>query len=217
MTRYDRVTIKTELLNRLRNANVISVATRGVTTTTETFSGNGILTDFTVTNTGLKNVRAVSISSIAKEYGTDYLIDLDNNKIMFNSPPGEGTNNISIQYDYGATDRIFDDFPLPKTTLSAFPRIGFDVMSESQEDTEIGGGNKLIEPMLSFVAYGRTKKETEDVATGIKNFILDNEKILYYAPRIMLAGVGPMIPAPFGETRVLQRNQDARLQFIYEN
>jgi hypothetical protein len=121
------------------------------TTTSQTFSGNTILTDFTVTNTKLLCVNSVSISSVAQTKYVDYQIDLRNNKIVFTTAPASGTNNISVSYDYNTsgTSWIYPDKPNTALTRTEYPRVS--VISLDNPTSLMGlssnmtAGNALIQ------------------------------------------------------------------------
>ena len=82
MSVFNPKNIKREFLNLLRNNDIFSVTTRGVTTTTDsgttTQTGTEIIT---LANVGVKNIRLVTYNGATISYGIDYTIDVDNNQI----------------------------------------------------------------------------------------------------------------------------------------
>lgn len=209
--------IKTEILNFIRNSDVFSIATRGVTTTTETFSGTGAQVAFSLTNTTMKNVRAVSISSVAQEYGTDYTISFTPGVVTFVTAPASGTNNISITYDYGTNDKIFPDFPQPYLKLSDFPRIGMDIISHAVKELGLGGGSNYSNIIFSISVYDEKTKNVEGYIDTLRSLFMANKKSFYTFRFITPTAVGPMIASPFGEQKIFQRNLDLSIDLIYEN
>lgn len=208
--------IKQEFVNFLRNQDILSISTRGVTTATDNkvASLTGSET-FTVDNSGLKNVRSVEVNSTAINFGEDYTIDLDNNQITVLSVTA--TDTVDIEYDYGTTDRIFPDYPQPHLKLKDFPRIGFDLLSGTSEEFELGAGTLVSDYVLSINAYDANKDNVGTIISDIRSAIIDNKKNFYYIPFITITNLGPEIISPFGEMKIIQRNQDCDISFVFED
>lgn len=194
MAEINHLQIKEELLNRIRNSDVISTTLRGVTTTSNTFSGNGTLTEFTLSNTGIKNVRSVIVGGVTLTALVDYTYslteDADTNKIItFTNAPVSGTDNIVISYDYSASgDRIYDDFSMYTIkSEDKFPRIAFDIISESTRDKALRGGIYQSTLQLQFSVFGRGRNETETILTNLRTSLigmkLDLQRLNYLATR----------------------------------
>jgi len=216
MTKTTLQNIKLEFVNFLRNQDILSVGTRNVTTVTDnqTASATGSET-FTLANTGVKNVRSVEVQSAAIVFGTDYTIDLDNNQITINSVTIADT--VDIQYDHGTTDRIFPDFPDAHIKLKDFPRIGFDIISAVTSETELGAGSTDTEYILSTNVYDADQDNVENIISSLRAKILDNKKNFYYIPFITPTNLGSIIVSPFGQKKIMQRNQDCLIKFVFEN
>lgn len=208
--------IKAELINRLRNADIMSVGTRGVATTTQNDTGNGVKTDFILSNLTSKNVRLVQVNSVTQTYGTDYTFDADTATVSFTVAPGD-TLAVAIQYDYGVTDHIWPDFPQPDIKLGAFPRIAIDLISAQTREIELGASSNFTAYDLTIVCYDRSQKNVEQLVAAVRSFIMDNKKTFYYTPFITPVTMGMLIKSPFGENKVFQRNQDFKIRFVYED
>ena len=212
--------VKKELTNYLRNQDLISLSARGVTTTTEQFSGNGTTTDFDLSNTNLKNVRDVQISSVSQSYGTDYTIDFQGSnpgRISFTTAPPTGTNNIDIEYDYGNSDRVFSDYPRPDLTISSYPRVGFDIMTMSTAPMGIGGSEDMTNMTIEIVVYGINIENVEDIGTLIRNSFRTDKKNFYNFKFVQPRTVGPLIVSPNRNDEVLQRNHTYEIMNIFES
>jgi len=210
------VNIKEELLNFLRNADIISTTDRSVTTTTDEFDGDNIETVFTLTNSNAKNIRAVTVGGVAQSFGTDYTIDLDNAKVTFTVAPASGTDNVDIQYDYGNTDRIFPDFPDPYLKLNQFPRIAMELITGSSKDFAVGGGPIQSSYVLSIVCYDSDQDNVDAMIASIRSVMQANKKNFYYSPYLQIDVMSPIIPSPFGQNKIMQRSQDYRIEYICE-
>lgn len=216
------INIKKEILNELRSADLISISDRGVTTTTEEFNGDSSTTDFTLTGTdsgdgGIKNIRSVTVGGVSQTFGTDWTLSDDFSVVSFTTAPVTGTNNVDIQYDFsGVGDRIYPDFP--KTTISndKYPRIGFDIISESQTPKALQGAIYQIDILFTFVAYGNGASTTETLADDIKSFLLSKQRSWFYLNFLKPQGKGPILPIDQTNNKIFQRSLDFNAPFEFE-
>ena len=78
---------------------------RDTTTETQTFSGDGSTTTFSLTIPGSGNhlsaITALTVGGTAQEKWAEYYIDLQNKQIIFYTAPASGTENISVTFKYG--------------------------------------------------------------------------------------------------------------------
>lgn len=215
--------IKEELLNRLRNSDIISVSDRGLTTVTnESHTGTGTQKIFTLNNDGVKNIREVKIDSVVQTPIADYTYSLltastTNKQIVFEVAPTL-SSNIEVSYDYGSGDKIYDDFPIGQVKEDKYPRIGFDIISESTElqsfDRVLYQSNLLI----SFFAYGIGKNQTMDLANQVRTFLIsireDLQRLRYIEPKAR----GKLTKhLPFdGVGRIFKQNCDFSAPFEFE-
>lgn len=209
--------IKTEIVVFLRNQNVLSISTRGVTTVTELFSGTGALQDFTLAQITLKNVRQVLVSTVPQTFGTDYTVNYTTGTVHFNTAPPLAANNVSVQYDYGSTDRIFPDFPQPHLKLATFPRIAVDVMGGTTSEYALFADGTVSEYNLTVACYSKDQDEVESMIAAVRTAFMDNKKLFYYSPFITPTATGPIIISPFGADKIFERNQDLNIRFVYES
>ena len=107
---------------------------------TETFDGDGAETSFYISNPKLLCINEVSISSVVQTKYVDYDIDLVKNRIIFKTAPASGTDNVSINYDYGKNSWIYqkDSQRENKLKKSDYPRIAVTMISSSGEIMGIG-------------------------------------------------------------------------------
>lgn len=207
--------IKTELVMFLRNQNIFTISQRGVTTTTDNTTGVTSQTDFVLANTNVKNIRTVTVNSVAQTYGTDYIVNLDTATIRFTTAPTNGIA-IAINYDYGSNDKIFPDFPQGFLKLNQFPRLGFDITSSTTQEHAIGAGSNISTYNISVIAYDKTEKAVEEYLALLRQKIIDAKKSFYYFTFITPIGSGILIPSQFGENTLMQKNQDFKILFVLE-
>jgi len=219
MAILDLFEIKKELVNFFRNQDIISTAARGVTTTTETFSGNASDVDFDLSNTNVKNVRLIQISAVTQSYGTDYSIDFDGSnpgRITFVSPPASGTNNISIQYDYGSTDRIYPDYPRADLKLSSYPRVAVDIQAISSENFGIGGTDSLSQLLIDLIVFDIAIQELDDKISNVRDVIMSNQKAFYNFKFIHPINAGPLIKSVDRDDEIIQRSTQFQIMNALE-
>ena len=222
MSAISRRDIKREITNDLRSADLISISTRGVTTTTEEFDGTGSQTNFILTGTGsgnggIKNVRTVTVNAVVQVYGTDWDITNDFSTVIFTTAPVFGTDNVDITYDFSSTgDRIYPDFS--KTTISNdnFPRIGFDIITTTTIDKALQGAITQSNLVISFVAYQKGANATDDLHDAIRAFLLTKKLSWFFLNFLTPTGDGPLLVVPESQDKVFQRNTDFRAPYEFE-
>jgi len=217
MTQISIFDIRQELINRLRNADLFSIATRGVTAVVDE-SHTATLTGaetFTMTNSNVKNVRSVSVEGAEITYGDDYTLDLNANTFTIASVTLDDA--ILITYDYGTNDRLFPDFPQPHLKIGDFPRIGFDTIAGKTDEIALGGGSTQTSYTVSVVAYNPNQDHLEELIASIRSFFIKNKKSFYYFNFITPTAMGPVLVSPFGNNKIFQRNQDFEIPFVYED
>jgi len=215
MAKINLFDIKKELLIFLRNSDIITIADRGVSTSQDTGTFAAANSHTLATNpTLLKNVRDITVAAVPLSFGTNYTVNYDTGVITFLSPQ---TGAYTINYDQGTSDRIFPDFPKAYLKLSQFPRVAIDFISATTTEFELGAGSNFTEYLVTIVAYDRDQGNVEEMVASIRSALLDNKKTFYYFDFITPTAMGPMIVSPFGEQKVLQRNQDFLIRFVYED
>lgn len=206
--------IKQELVVLLRNADLISISDRGVTTQTDSGTFTAALTHTLGTSPTLcKNVRSVVVGGSTRVFGDDYTVNYTTGLITFTVAQ---TGAYTISYDTGNTDRIYPDFPQPHLKVSQFPRIAVDIIGSSSNEFGIGAEVTQSEYTISVVCYDKDQTDVEDLVSGVKSLIMSNKKNLYYSAFITPTNVGPLLVSEFGDNKILQRNQDFDVRFSFD-
>lgn len=215
----DYETLKQEVVEYLRNSDVLSTSVRGVTTVTD--SGNTVGTPSTLQllNTGVKNVRSVTINAVLLTRFTDYTVDYDAASntcvITFTVPLVDG-ESYSVDYDYGS-DKIFADMPRNDLTINSFPRVAVDIIGDSSQDIGLGAGSKLTTLSFSIYVYDFKTKNIDAKLTLIKNAMLSHQKSFYYqryVNRINTSGL--QLFTAYGETKIMFKSVDYLSSFNIE-
>ena len=214
--------IKKELTNYLRNSDIISPTDRGVTQFTENFSGDGIQTDFVLTGTGvgnggIKNIRTVTVDSVALTFGTDWVMSDDFQTITFTTAPAIGVDNVEIEHDYSATgDKIYPDFNKVITENSTFPIIGFDILATISEGISLGGSAFRSTLQISFVGYERGANASDDLIEEIRDKLFQNRLNWFYLNYLRPDNEGPLLKVDGTNDKIFQRNTDWEAAFEFE-
>jgi hypothetical protein len=208
--------IEEEQVVFLRNSDILTTSQRGVTTTTDTFSGDGTTTTFTLTNSNVKNVRSVTVDGNAQSFGTDYSVDYSNATITFTTAPATGTDNISVQYDYGNSDKIYSDYPRTDLSISSYPRISVTVTAIRTEDAGVGGKVNVSDILFSVVVFANGKQNVNNYIKAIRQAYLNNKSHFYYLFYIIPVAQGPLVNEPNRGDKIYYRNIDFTSPFNYE-
>jgi hypothetical protein len=211
---FNETAVEIELVNFVRNQNIVSTTDRGVTTTTQTFSGNGVLTQFTVSNTPLANVRSITISAVAQTYGTDYAIS--GNVITFNTAPASGTNNISVQYDYGVDDNVVTATSQSIATISTFPCVVAGITTSNSEEGDISGDSNFTNALITFTVMAIGKANTQSIITSLREAILNNKKNFSTLRYLTPVTSGPNIPQANKGDKIYLKTLECRAPLIEE-
>ncbi len=207
--------IKKEIVYFLRNQDLISVGTRGVTTQQDTGTFSAAATHTLATSpTLLKNIRSIVVDGSTLDYGLDYTVDDATGVITFTVAQ---TGAYTIDYDTGTTDKVFPDYPQGDLKISDFPRIAFDIISATTTELELGAASNFTDYNISIIAYDSDQDNVEALIAAIRAALISNKKTFYYFPFIKPTGMGPRIIPGFGKNKIFQRNQDFQIRFVYED
>ena len=195
MTVFDEYTFKIEIVNKLRNADILSTTVRGVTTTTDNFVATASQTVFTLSNTLVKNIRSLTVAGVAKTYLFDYTV-VWNTGVITLSTGATLSDAVVVNYDYGSSDKIYPDWPRDDLALDSYPRVS--VMKTSTRTDVLGLGatsymTDVIWSIFVFVPY----KKVSDIAGGfggiedamnlqksIRQVVFNNDTSMYTIPYI---------------------------------
>lgn len=216
MAKVDLIEVKGELVNFIRNQDILSIATRGVTTVTEEFNGDNSTTTFNLANSTSKNIRTVTVDAAAQTFGVDFTFDLVAATVTFIVAPPSGTDNVDVTYDFGPTDKIFPDFPMADKKLSDFPRIAVELISGTTAEYALNADGNVTDYIATMVCYSESERQVENMVSDIRQALQDNKKNFFFFPFITPTAMGPPIVVPWGKQKIFQRNQDANVRFIYE-
>ena len=205
--------IKTELINFLRNQDIFSTTTRGVTTSTDTGTFDEESNYTLETNpTKVKNVRSITVASTLLNYGSGYTINFETGVITFTSAQ---TGAYIIVYDQGTTDKIYPDYPRDDLTINSFPRINIDLLSIGSE--VLGLGNENVSGILfTIIVYAAKQTDIIIYIDSIRKAFIDSHKSFYYLTKIKPSAVGPLIPSENEKSQIMQQNIDFESPFNFE-
>lgn len=212
----DTKLVRQELVVFLRNQNIFTTTQRGVTTQSDTgtFASDSSHTLATAPTTA-RNVRSIVIASVTKKLGTDYTVDYTTGVITFTSAQ---TGDYTISYDTGGTPKVYPDFPRDDLKISAFPRIGLDIITIPSSAGGLGNVN-VSDISFTVVVYDKKSEDISDYITAIRTaFITAQTSFYYMGIYVKPTSIGPILKSPRekGKDKILQQNIDFVSKFKYE-
>ena len=206
--------IKTELVNFIRNQDVLTISQRGVTTysDTGTFAGDS---SYTLANspTSARNIRSVVVAAVTLSYGADYTVNFNTGVISFTVAQ---TGAYTIGYDSGSTDKIHPDFPRDDLTINSYPRIAVDIVGVSTDPFGIGGTTFISNITFTVVVYANNADLIDTYTQTIRDALISNTKSFNYIRFIKPVLMGPLINSSDRSDEIMHRNSDYQGMFSVE-
>ena len=177
--------IKENILNLVRNSDIFTTTIRGVITATDTFTATASQTNFTLTNSGVKNIRSLKINDVSKILYKDYDINVMLNtsitsKLVTLVAGATINDEIKIEYDYSSTgDPIYPDFPDDNLTIKSYPRIYCMMLSQSYTPRSLADNLQQVNSLFEFGVIA-LNAEVDDYENQLYNLLYTNRKNLYY-------------------------------------
>ena len=183
----DEREIQKAVINHLRNADIMTIVERSVTTATDTPTLTADTTvDIALNN--VKNIRTITVDATPLLFGIDWTFDPN-----FGAAPTNvcritfkvaQTGDAIITYDFGA-DKIHGDMPRETIQISSYPRVAINQIYFS---TNMGGFGKVWISSIFFTTtiFAQSQNDILDIQTNIRQTLLDNRNALF--------GLGPITP-----------------------
>ena len=211
MGQVSKWNVKEEIVQFLRNQDVLSITERGVTTEEDTGTFASDSTHL-IADSQIKNIRSI-VRGTTLEFGTDYTYDTDfddsgtkKTKITFTSAQ---TGSFTITYDTG-TDKIFPDFPKDNLSVSSYPRIAVEIISMPSE--LMGYGNQKVasstEIFFTIIVYAKKTKKVDQTLDLIRVTMVTNQNNFFYMNIVVPDSAGPMINDDTTKNEIVHSNQD---------
>lgn len=207
--------VRKEMVNYLRNQDILTITQRGITTAqdTGTFASD---TTYDISQGDVKNIRLIVVNAVTLVYGADYTVDFtfttSSARITF-APAVTGA--YTIDYDHG-TDKIWPDYPRDDLSINSYPRISVDVISSSTGDFGVGANEFLTDLVFSVTAFSQDQEQLNDIIKDIRKSIFDNVSGFNFFRYIRPIGLGPMIDDPDSRQEILRQNVDFQSSFNVE-
>jgi len=190
--------IEEELAVFIKNNDIFSITTRGVTTATATgtFAGESSLL---INRTNIKNIRSVTVAAAAVAFGSGYTVDYDyddsgtiKTKITFIAAQ---TGAYSIPYDYGA-DKIFTDWPRDEISISSYPRLVVQTLNAMATEDSMDGLHTRTDFNFTITVLDDDKRDVYNYLKTLREKILENKTKFYYIPYMAVSTLNTMLPQP---------------------
>jgi hypothetical protein len=218
MSIISTIKIKEEILNLLRNSDVIAKSVRGVTTDTETFNLTSTESYLELSVDPVKNIRSVVKNSVTLEYGKDYNTNLygkDSSlakRVNFTEDLISG-DDVDITYDYTTTtdvktglpvgDRVYADLPQEFVTTSKYPRVGFEIDAIPGRPRDLQHKLTQKNVVFSFGVFAKGNN-IDTLYESVDTVLFENRKALYYLNVLVYQGTSPKEPTPNTSNTVFQ-------------
>lgn len=219
MTIRNEQRLKEELVVFLRNSDTLSTTERGVTTTSETFSGTGAPQTLTLTNNVVRNIRSVTVTGTPYTVYTQYTPSYGTTTTTISGTFTSGTNNITVSYDYssGTNERIFPDYPEIVYLADSCPRIGFDIEMSKTEMIGIGAPNYLTDSVATIKIYSKNRKSIDGYIYTLRNAIKTYQKSFYTFPIVYPSTVSPPMTIDYLNKKVFMSSIDLMMKLNFES
>lgn len=215
MSNIDINDIMDEIVVFLRN-NITDPSSR-MTNTTDEFDGNGSTKTFTLTKTGVKNVKTVTVGGANQTFGTDYTVNYSTRVVTFTTAPATGTDNVDINYDYGSPTWIYGDMPRTDIRLKSLPRIGVYMISGTTALIGLNADGFMTDYLVGITAIATDDDTVKDLLNDVKNNIMTSKKSFYYFGLITPVGWSPLTNFPGGNTEFVQQTLTCEIPFVFES
>lgn len=212
--------IKEEIVIFLRNADILSTTQRGVTNTSEMFSGTGASQMLTLSNNVVRNIRSITVDGTEIKPYLDYTPSYGVATTTVTGTFASGTNNITVDYDYstGTAEKIWPDYPQLTYIANDTPRIGFDFTAHRTQPIGIGSNpNWLSDALVTIKVYDKNLKNVDSYISTIRSAIKSGQISFYWFPFVTLSSVGPPFLHSELASKVFERSVDVILKFGYES
>lgn len=186
--------IKEEILNLIRNGDILTTAQRNVITKTDNFTATASQTDFTLSNPSVKNIRSVLVDSTPLILYEDYDINIEGkdrieSQLVTLNNGLTGGESVDITYDYSKgidpktgndyADRVWSDFPEDFVKVGGFPRVVFDIISIANTNRSSNDTVQQKNILFDFGVFAENK-DVEGLQLNLYNLIFANRKNRYW-------------------------------------
>jgi len=229
MTAIDIEHIREELSHFLRNSDIFgatSTTIRGCATITDSFTATANQTAFQLTKTSIRNIRGLTVQSVAKYLFRDFTYNGATGVVTLNTG-ATLSDAVVIQYDWGTgSDKIYPDFPRDDLSLASFPRVGIAITNLSTEPIGLGGMTHISDILITIFCLVPSNKAT-DVAGGFgaTDSLSDLHSTIRSKMRLGAKGffnftwIVPMSMNPITKgqnNKIIMQGADYRARFVLE-
>lgn len=206
-----------ELAVYIRNNDIFSIGTRGVTTTTATGTWTADTSQL-INRTNIKNIRSITVGGTPIVFGTDYTVDYDfddsgtmKTKVTMSAQTGA----YIITYDYG-TDKIYTDWPRDEISIASYPRLSIQLITASSTEDAMDGLHTRTDFIFSMTVMDDDKRDVYDYIKTLREKLLGNKTSFYYIPYVTVSAMGPMLPQPDRRGKIMSCNLEVSGKFKVE-
>jgi len=208
-------TLQEELVVFARNQDILTITERGVTTATDTLTYTTGAPTFTLTHSGVRNIRFVTVAGSTQTSYRDFTPTYNSGTFTLTSTPTP-SDTVITNYDYGTIDTVYSELPRAIVDRMSLPRLMVKCLTGNTEEFALGAGSNITDRMITFQVWATTVKKVNNVTTNIRTSIIKNKKNLYNAPFIKINTVSPLKTDISQEPEIFSKAIDCDARFIVE-
>ncbi len=180
----------------IKNNDIFSTTTRGVTTTTSVGSWSGDTSQL-INRTNIRNIRSITVGGSPIAFGSVYTVDYDyddSGTIKTKVTMSAQTGDYIITYDYGS-DKIYTEWPRDEINISSYPRLAVQLLTASSNEDAMDGLHTRTDFIFSITILDDSKKDIYDYIKTLREKILGNKTGFYYIPYVTVFNGANVTPA----------------------
>jgi len=211
----DEYNLQEELVVFARNQDILTTTERGVTTFTDTLTYTSGAPTFTLTHSGVRNIRFITVDGSTKTNYTDFTPTYNSGTFTLTATPTP-SDVVIANYDYGTTDTVYSELPRAIVDRMSLPRLMVRCLTGNTEEFALGAGSNITDRMITFQVWATTVKKVNNVTTNIRTSVIGNKKNFYNTPFMKINTVSPLKTDIAQEPEVFSKAVDCDAKFIVE-
>jgi hypothetical protein len=208
-------TLQEEMVIFARNQDILTTTERGVTTFTDTLTYTSGAPTFSLTHSGVRNIRFVTVQGSTKTAYREFTPNYNSGTFTLTATPNP-SDSVVVRYDYGTSDTVYSELPREIVDRLHFPRLMVRCLIGNTEEFALGGGSNVTDRMVTFQVWATTVKKVNNVATNIRTSIIGNKKNFYNTPFMKLNTISGLQQSIGQEPEIFSKAIDCDARFVVE-
>ncbi len=198
-----------------RNNDILTVAERDVTTTSNTLTSTGAA-KFTLSNTtGTRNLRFVTVAGSTQTMYRDLTPSYPGGTFTFTASP-DVDDDVVVSYDRGGSDNVYGDLPREDIDLLDYPRLMAKIATGVTKEFALGAGSNITDYMINCQLWSTSIRRLNTGIDNMRSLIINNKKNFYHCPFVTVQSIGSMDEDYGRGDRIYTRPIDLVGRFVVE-